>query len=123
MRMSSKLEGKDGIPGGISPAQKFKSVIMFNNSQGVCIGYRFKTDGDDSYLEMGQAFADDKGDCDINKITNFEKIIDGDVSGFFSIVKTESGPNPRVGRATIILMVDTVNLETTVSFRDYDYSN
>ena len=119
MRMSTAIDGRDGLAGGIAPSQKYKDIIMLNNSQGVCIEYRFRTDGENSYLETGQAFPNSQGDCRFGDVSNFGKIIEGDVSGFFSVVKTSSSV---IGKANIALTVDDVNLETSVSFRDYSYN-
>jgi prepilin-type N-terminal cleavage/methylation domain-containing protein len=114
MRMSSGLKGQDLISG-----QKYKDIIMLNNSQGLCIRYKFGSNGDESYLEMGQAFPDSSGNCDFGSVSDFEKVVSGNVSGFFLVSETSDS---NIGKATIVLTVDNANLETSVSFRDYDYN-
>ena len=114
MRMSSGLKGQSSIGG-----QKYKDVIMLNNSQGLCIRYRFASNESISSLQMAQDFPDSNGVCDFGSVANFQNVIKGDISGFFLVNETS---DLAIGKATIVLTVDNTNLETSVSFRDYDYN-
>lgn len=96
-----------------------QEIYMFNASQGICVDYKF----DGGKLKIGQANQVTEGDyiCTPGHASygNYQDIIGNDVSGKFIIDSTLTSP-PTIGKATIVLKVDGVDLQTSVSFRDYD---
>lgn len=111
MRMSS----------GLGPNGSTNEIYMHNNSQGQCISYKFE----DGTLKIGQKdpLAEDDINCSSGHIGGyvFNPITSNNVSGNFQIVQTSSSNIPKViGKATIAMTIDGVNLQTSVSFRDYN---
>ncbi|MFA6160369.1 MAG: prepilin-type N-terminal cleavage/methylation domain-containing protein [Parcubacteria group bacterium] len=96
-------------------------IYMFNSSQGICIDYKFE----DGSLKMGQnSPVGDSTDCSSSNVGayNLTPITSDNVSGKFMITQTSSTSDPKViGKAVIIMKIDEVaNIQTTVSFRDYN---
>lgn len=97
-------------------------IYMFNTSQNSCVSYMFSG----SKLQMSQVFPtsslpeDEK--CLPANISygSYQDIIQSDVSGSFEIIPTSITSPKTVGKATIILTIDGVNMQTSVSFRDYN---
>ncbi len=122
MRMSIGLN--NNIPGND------QRIYMLNASQGECICYIFY----ENKLKMSQvdvppanANLSDNLKCKpvtgtLNYWTDgtkFQNIMENDVTGRFIVTPTSASLND-VGKATIVLKVDGINLQTTVSFRDYN---
>lgn len=112
MRMSIGLNGTTSM------------IYMFNTSQGNCVSYKFES----SKLKIAQKIPDasfsEAERCNTTNMTynssDYVDIIQNDVSGSFAIVPTSITSPKTVGKATIILTIDGVNMQTSVSFRDYN---
>ena len=107
---------------GLWPDGSSQEIYMFNASQSSCVSYRF---GSDDKLYISQGFpgsTSEETKCrPVNAIYDpYTPIIENDVTGSFNITQTSITAPKRVGKATIILTIDGVNMQTSVSFRDYN---
>ncbi|MFA5962309.1 MAG: prepilin-type N-terminal cleavage/methylation domain-containing protein [Parcubacteria group bacterium] len=117
MRMSTKL---------MVDATK-KTVIMFNNSQATCIRYSF-TGGSLTSLFYPSDPAYSPGDLEYPDCSTASgtptELISADVDGIFEVTPTSATPKV-VGKATVLLNigngVDAQHIQTSISFRDFDY--
>ena len=113
LRMSTKLDTRNGNASDTR-------IFMYNNSRGLCIAYSFNTSAGHQQLEMGYADAPDNRDCSSVSFSNFKPITQGDVTnGRFFVTKTESSSPFVIGKATVVMTVDSEKIQTSVSFRDY----
>lgn len=104
MRMSKEL-GPNGSGG---------EIHMLNNSQKVCVSYKFEA----NKLKMSQKPV--SGSCVGVTYDDYIDIIESDnVSGGFDVVEA-SVASKTIGKATVVLTVDGIRLQTSVSFRDYN---
>jgi amino acid permease len=118
IRMSSLV-----IPDGV-----VQRIYMFNMSQDKCVSYRFRSDNLEAaeFPPVHRETDEFRGeDCSrVAKYTAEFKIFIEDASGRFDVTKTFKDPigdeDPVVGKATIQLKKGSNNLQTTVSFRDYE---
>ncbi|HRY82360.1 MAG TPA: prepilin-type N-terminal cleavage/methylation domain-containing protein [Candidatus Moranbacteria bacterium] len=108
MRMSTELNTSNGT-------DEDTTIYMNNSSQG-CISYKFES----NKLQIG--YTGGSSDCSNALLyPSYNDIMESDVSGKFYVKTTLiTEGSKRVGRATISLTVDGINLETSVSFRDYN---
>jgi len=92
-------------------------IYMYNTSQGQCMSYKFE----DNKLKMSQQNPS-SGSCVGLPYNNedYDDIIESDVSGSFDVVEASSTAPKTVGKATVVLIVDGIRLQTSVSFRDYN---
>lgn len=113
VRMSNHLESF--TTGGGDEA-----IRMYNNSQGICIYYRFH----DGSLQIGQEPLDDPNDpssCPDEASVNNSITADNIEDGEFQVTSTDDTAGGEViGRMTIKLKISEQIIQTTVSFRDYD---
>lgn len=106
-------------------------IVMFNNSQDRCIAYFF--DSTDKSLKTEQAAPDgspsedDYPDCSGVTVINDPIIPSDNITGSFDVVETNSDSSLgdiKIGKATIRLTIGSgdqaQNMQTTVSFRDYE---
>lgn len=97
-------------------------IYMFNTSQNSCVSYMFSG----GRLQMSQVFptsslSEDQKCLPANvSYVNYQDIIQSNVSGSFIIIPTSITTPKTVGKATIVLAIDGVNIQTSVSFRDYN---
>ena len=111
MRMSTSLKKVIGE----------ETVYMYNTSQEQCISYKFEG----KELKISQANpagADDKN-CDPSHVAygSFNPITSDNVSGKFVITETKTSSPKIIGKATVNMEInESINVQTTVSFRDYD---
>lgn len=103
---------------GLGPSGTVQEIYMYNNSQGQCISYKF----DSSKLKISQETPSNPNipACDTILYPPYSSVIESDVSGRFAIVPTSITAPKTVGKATIILTIGGVNMQTSVSFRDYN---
>ncbi|MDO9231355.1 MAG: prepilin-type N-terminal cleavage/methylation domain-containing protein [bacterium] len=95
-----------------------QEIYMYNNSQGQCVSYKF----DNNKLKISQETPSDTDNpaCDTITYPSYSSVIGSDVSGSFVVVPTSIIAPKAVGKATVILTIDGVNMQTSVSFRDYN---
>jgi hypothetical protein len=92
--------------------EKVSEIRMFNNSQGICISYKFSNGN----LEMAEKTSDCSG-----SYSNYTPLASGVTGGFnVQITNAESDPK-KIGRAAILMQTidKETSMQTTVSFRDY----
>jgi prepilin-type N-terminal cleavage/methylation domain-containing protein len=112
MRMSSHTR-EDGTG---------KTLTMLNNSQGICLKYRFFTDstGQKKLSQSSRLPSGAADDCSAGAYGAEGEMISKTVDGGFHIIETDrTAGSERVGRGTIWIKMGTQTLQTTVSFRDY----
>ena len=112
IRMSTNLG-----PGGSSRT----SIYMYNNSQEMCVAYRFSSNRLQTNF-YANAGSEEDPDCD--SPSGWINIINTNAVGKFYVVESDDTTDDEaIGRATIHLTIGSGNLEkhmqTTVSFRDY----
>lgn len=110
MRMSIGLNGTASM------------IYMFNTSQNKCVSYMFSGGKlQMSQVSPGGSLPEDEKCLPANiSYVGYQDIIKSDVSGSFVIVPTSITSPKTVGKATIILTIGGVNMQTSVSFRDYN---
>jgi Tfp pilus assembly protein PilV len=108
MRMSSKL-----VASGSS------AIYMYNNSQGICVSYRFNA----SNLEMATSGSvSDNTQCGVGSSNygTYTILAKNISSGKFAVTPTSTSPTMQIGKATIMAKLTDGNImQTSVSFRDY----
>lgn len=120
----------------ISPSTDGESstVTVYDFSQGECFKYDFT--GTSLYESRG-AVVMSSGNYTCPSLGSMTKMTSGEVEGVFNVIRSvgsedSSGPvSEKVGRITTAMKISngggsykkTVNLQSTVSLRDYDVSN
>ncbi|MFZ2975678.1 MAG: prepilin-type N-terminal cleavage/methylation domain-containing protein [Candidatus Moraniibacteriota bacterium] len=102
-----------------------QAIYMLNSSQSNCVSYRFsggKLQIAQEVLGTAPLEADKCKPVGGTGVTYgpYVDVIENNVTGSFVITTTLTGATRRVGKATIILTVNGVNMQTSVSFRDYN---
>ncbi len=100
-----------------------ESITVFNYSQNRCLRYEFAN----NILWESESPATSKDTCAGSSFGAPQALTTGQVSGRFIAIPSQGAPNAVVGRVTIIMAITTnnsiVNLESSVSLRDYGVSD
>lgn len=116
IRMSKLTKGGGGAASD--------TIFMYNNSQKMCISYRF--DNSDKKLKGAQYEPADPDNINCSGGYTYTEMTSGNISGSFFVVETDKTGSPqKIGRATIRMTMGEgtdaeKTIQTSISFRDYE---